>query len=563
MGLFQKFEIRKIIAGILAFAVLANGCATTSKTVNLDKKPKSQVLENIKNSYAVELPPNSKIVRSKLESFKKALSKKNLTEQDWRLHDELLGYYSVLKKNSQKIVVPANSKLSFIAEAYCLNSNKSAPSEKEVYRWQKSSPQIKYFRELLALRRQGIISQADLQGLLWSLQNETRWEEFPEKQKVILQLVDKNVAYNLPSNLKDKAVDLFEDQVISIPGASEAIDQVEFIKGKYYTFEDYNKSVESLVSKHELSNTDELTKIPETELFTQSQSDGYEDQEVSLFNPTQVDQEIDLSEYYLQPEREDVQRIGLNPRVNDDPALLGDLENVLYESMLRLGIGFTPGVNDVADIYELFSGKDFLTGNKLSYFERALSGVGVIAGSGQAYRYANRVLNAPAKYLPEFEKGIERIGGKALEKIEVNTAKNSLGNSKLRHAKSYTAEEINTRHIEVGNQPPYKIGTRVSEIESINGEKWVRVHGGNNEIGKWIVREEAVSGLNPDQIKMKYSLPKIPTHISDVSPPAGTKILRGRVTENFGGKAGAIQYEINLPREQINTDWFSNKRVLR
>ncbi len=103
----------------------------------------------------------------------------------------------------------------------------------------------------------------------------------------------------------------------------------------------------------------------------------------------------------------------------------------------------------------------------------------------------------------------------------------------------------------------------MTEIQSQAGEKWGRIHGDENVRGKWIIRKESLSGLRPEQIKAKFSLPKTPTHISDVSPPPGTSILRGRVAENFGGKSGAVQYEINLPKELIQVDWFSNKRVLK
>lgn len=564
MVLVQKIRFRTILSGLLVATIFMNGCATASKNATSEKKSKTQLLENIRNDIPTKTISSTEIIRLKLDQFKKALNKKNFTEQDWKLHDELLEYYAELKnRKAAKVNIPAKTRIAIPLETYCLNPDRAVPNAKEVYSWQKSNPGIKYFSELLDLRRNGKIEQEELQGLIWNLKNETRWEEYPNRQKSILQKIDPNASINLPSSLKDKGIDFVMDQVSSVPGLGEVFDTYELVKGKYYELSDIKKSIEGLTSKYDLEEYDNLIEIPGTGIYSQSESQGYNSQEITFYNPTDRDQELDLTQYYLEPERDDVQRIGINPKIPEDPYLLSDLEKLLYESMLRIGVGFTPGINDVADLYELFTGKDFLTGNNLSTFERSLSGVGVIAGSGQGYRYANRVLNAPSKYLPEFEKGIEKVGGRATGKLETLAVEGSFKSSRSRIVNKFSAEEVNARHIEIGNAPPYKKGTQVSEIHSQVREKWVRVHGDENVRGKWIIREESLSGLNPEQIKAKFSLPKTPTHISDVSPPPGTRILRGRVAENFGGKSGAVQYEINLPKEHIQADWFSNKRVLK
>ena len=49
--------------------------------------------------------------------------------------------------------------------------------------------------------------------------------------------------------------------------------------------------------------------------------------------------------------------------------------------------------------------------------ERALSGVGLIVGSGGGYRYLNRAVNSPTKYLGEFERGLEKAGAKISSKL--------------------------------------------------------------------------------------------------------------------------------------------------
>ncbi len=549
----KKIKFRKTVFGFLICSIIANGCATTSKQVSFEKKPKAKVLENIKNSSTIETLPSTEDIHNKLGQFKKSLNKKTLTEQDWKLHDELLDYYSVLKQNSKKVIVPANSKVRIKAETYCLNSSKSAPSQEEVYQWKKSSPGIEYFKELLSLRRGNKITQSELQGLLWSLQNETRWEEYPSKQKAILQLVDKNAPLNLPSNIKDKTTGIIKDQVILIPELSDAIEQAELLNGKYYELSDFKKSIERRTSKVGLSDYDELTKIPDAEIYTQSKSDGYSGQEVTLFNPTQLDQEIDLSDYYLQPERGDVQRIGINPRIDDEPSLLNDLEKTLYESMLRLGIGFTPGVNDVADIYELFSGKDFLTGSKLILAERALSGVGVIAGNGQAYRYANRILNAPSKYIADFERGIERAGGKAVVFIEKEEAKAAIqgASKKIEEISNFSelkkvAGFLKKENI-VGSE-------RRGVIEAFGSESKIKVlsedkkvfrywqEGTTNERGRWTTTLDTNNPVRDLALPMDGLYKK-----SEWIIPKGTEVIEGLVAPKFGKPGGGQQIWLPKP----------------
>lgn len=357
---------------------------------------------------------SSKQIRDKMDLFQKALNKGTLTEGDWELHDELLGYYIQLKQSvSTQLTIPANSKIAFPLETYCLNAGRAPPSENEVYHWQKSKPGILYYSELLALRRKGEIKQKDLQELLWNLDNETRWDDYPNRLRAILQKIDPQATIKLPSQLKDQATSILTDSITGLSGASEVLDTYNFIKGKYYAYEDFKKSVESLISKHDLSDLNNLAQIPGTELYSQSQSDGYSSQTVTFYNPTNRQQEMDLSEYYLAPERKDVQRIGINPATKD-PMLLTDLEKLLYETMARLGIGFTPVLGDAADLYEMIYGKDFLNGKSLSFEERLASAVGVVLGSGSAYRQAKRWIHAPTEYLPKFESELAKAARKTI-----------------------------------------------------------------------------------------------------------------------------------------------------
>ncbi len=335
MVLAKKIGFRTILSGLLVATIFMNGCATNSKNTTSEKKSKNQILANIRNEIPIKTISSPEIIRLKLDQFKKALNKKYLTEQDWKLHDELLEYYVELKnRKAAKVIIPAKTRIVIPLETYCLNPDRAVPHSNEVFSWRKSSPGIKYFSELLDLRRNGKIGQDELQGLIWNLKNETRWESYPNRQKSILQQIDPNASINLPSFLKDKGLDFVMDQVTSVPGLGEVFDTYELIKGKYYELSEIKKNIEGLKSEYDLEDYDHLIEIPETVVYSQSASNSFISQEVTFYNPTDRDQELDLTKYYLEPERDDVQRIGINPKIPEDPDLLSDLENLLYASML-------------------------------------------------------------------------------------------------------------------------------------------------------------------------------------------------------------------------------------
>lgn len=442
---FQVLRRYVFVFGLILNLILSS-CVTTPK-LNQPKTSKTRLEQQTSRIEKVS-PINESRIRSKLNNFKRALKKGKLSRKDWELHDELLEAYIQLKsQQSNKVTIPAHSQIAIPLETYCLNSGKAAPSEQEIYHWQKSDPGIKYYKELLDLRRKNKIKQQELQELLWNLQNETRWDDYPNRLKAILQSIDSQASLKLPSNLQNQATSLVTDSLLGLPGASEALDTYNLLKGHYYDFETFNNSVENLTSKHELSDYQNLTKIPSTNLYSQSQSNGFGNQTVTFYNPTDQPQEIDLNEYYLAPERPDVQRIGIN-RPIDDPSLLTDLEKVLYEDMARLGIGFVPIVNDIADLYELLTGKDFISGKSLSLSDRMLSGLGVIASSGASYRYAKRAIHSPIQYVDEFSKGLSKASKRtaSFDRENLKKASRSLSESSDFFNQSKKASPIKTPH---------------------------------------------------------------------------------------------------------------------
>jgi hypothetical protein len=58
------------------------------------------------------------------------------------------------------------------------------------------------------------------------------------------------------------------------------------------------------------------------------------------------------------------------------------------------------------------------------------------------------------------------------------------------------------------------------------------------------------------QIKEKFYLPSLPTHISEVHVPKGTPIRNGIVGPNsFGNSKGTVQFEL---MKELDSSLFSN-----
>mgnify|MGYP007007175268 CR=1 FL=1 len=73
-----------------------------------------------------------------------------------------------------------------------------------------------------------------------------------------------------------------------------------------------------------------------------------------------------------------------------------------------------------------------------------------------------------------------------------------------------------------------------------------------------MMKAEDIDELTPQQIKDKFDLPEIPTHITDVTPHQRSKIRTGTVNNgNFGRNGGGTQFELrgNIPNES-----FTNRR---
>jgi hypothetical protein len=122
--------------------------------------------------------------------------------------------------------------------------------------------------------------------------------------------------------------------------------------------------------------------------------------------------------------------------------------------------------------------------------------------------------------------------------------------SKGRAFRRFGAEEANRTLSPFYKDPPFRAGTQVVQFLEETDHVYVRVHGADNQIGRFMMNEQAIRGMTAREIQVKYALPYTPTHISEVVVPKGTKLWWGRVASNAYGNAGAIQYYLieTLPK---------------
>jgi hypothetical protein len=131
-----------------------------------------------------------------------------------------------------------------------------------------------------------------------------------------------------------------------------------------------------------------------------------------------------------------------------------------------------------------------------------------------------------------------------------------------------SAEVVNRQIEQWYSKPPFAEKTSVSlfKTDTTMQDKFVRMYTHDidnpNPVLKgqfMALRQDAINVngnfLSATQLKDKFDLPTIPTHISTVNPPVGTELAVGIVKpENFGGAGGGTQFYFTTSSKK---EWFS------
>jgi len=89
---------------------------------------------------------------------------------------------------------------------------------------------------------------------------------------------------------------------------------------------------------------------------------------------------------------------------------------------------------------------------------------------------------------------------------------------------------------------PFDLNTAVTEIVLTQPQHFVRLYSpaGSSPNGPWIMSSEYVRGLTPEQLKDRFALPTLPTHIVNVDLPASPDPKNGKDFALWTGIAGPI-----------------------
>lgn len=238
--------------------------------------------------------------------------------------------------------------------------------------------------------------------------------------------------------------------------------------------------------------------------------------------------------------------------------------------LLDVTVGLDPLTGFGRSAYELFSGKNLITGLELGQFERGIAFIGVItAGTGTSAINGSkgilRLAQRASQHIPSPHAIQSAVAeGSRLAIAAGDTLKGWGKNHKI--TSIISGAEMNALVNRPADFSSYNPLTYVVQFNTIRDSFFARVHYGVNEAGSWLLRKSSIRGLTAEQIQKKYALPFPPTHISDVHVPGGTAMSRGGVQyhqiEPHWPKedvARAIQYRLE---QQIPVESFKNVKPI-
>lgn len=282
--------------------------------------------------------------------------------------------------------------------------------------------------------------------------------------------------------------------------------------------------------------------------------------------------------YKISPEgkvRQDARQFGLIATSESDKAFsLGHQRDAsLYFNMgkdfLDIAVGLDPVTGFARSTYELFTGKNMITGHDLSKLDRSLAFLGVMsAGTTSFVPHTANVIQkiyGSAGKLVRNKDGFNaavREGKRLASKVEPLLQRMF----KKHHITSIeTAEKMNQEYLRRGWRAVHEHGTHVVRYDTTANSKWARLHGPDNREGRFVLRYNSIKGLTIQEARIKYALPENITHISDVHVPKGTPMNRSNIQyHNFNGlpdtgRNGAIQYVLE---KDIDPNRFRNTRAI-
>ncbi|MBI3017932.1 MAG: hypothetical protein HYY62_08110 [Deltaproteobacteria bacterium] len=164
------------------------------------------------------------------------------------------------------------------------------------------------------------------------------------------------------------------------------------------------------------------------------------------------------------------------------------------KTLLDIGISVTPLVGDARDFYELVTGQDLLTQESIGTSGQLLAGVGLLLGSGAAYRNI-------AAGIASASETLQQLGGRVFKKNVTETIRT--GTEILESGKLYGRSKVGrtfNHHIEKGPLEEMDrkaadsfLGQKYTEIIPQPGETFYRVD--SDELGSYWSRTKPTSQI--------------------------------------------------------------------
>ena len=317
MGWMKKINSKVICSHLLIF--ILSSCAQNhviGDLVLFDQRAsldKNQLLLDVNSIESLQNQING------FGSFKRFENQKKFYE--------LLKAFDDLRANLRlgKVSVAPRSSMRLEVVSFCLSHDKAIPEPNEVFRWVMGSPNVPYSKEALMLySKLNTSNQDDFQELFWNLSNKTYYENYPEKQKKILNDISSAVKFSISSEVRNNIV----NEVLP----NKLKEGLEFIEGQYYSYQKIRSLIDLRKSSQSPTKLFFASRIPETGLSVSSKSNGFSSQILTFYNPSNQAEAISLANYYMQPMRTDVQIILLASVLPN----FGELQKVLDEWALKI-----------------------------------------------------------------------------------------------------------------------------------------------------------------------------------------------------------------------------------
>lgn len=342
---------------IAATLILLNGCASLPRSGESVKTPSwDEIYKDTPNQVDLSKPRDDAEFRHNLTALQDVLHSNTSPDSASKIR-ELYGPFAKnladMRQRRQilgsqlKLVIPPHTQVKMELRWFCLNLERHIADEHEYVYWIKGDPQIPYYSQLLLYADTHRSIEDEIQGILWNLQRKVPYLSYPENDQQILREIDPNAPYklvfsDLSHSLMQKAEQLADDTSVG-----ETVSQVAA------SYRDYSAGIKDLLNSHSalpIPHLSEPQVINADPLFATSIYSGFS-MLTTFYNTADFPFHLDLSRFYLNPARADVQRQApLPPQPSeDDIALQDEMEQTDTDAKPYITPIAQPGPTSIVD----------------------------------------------------------------------------------------------------------------------------------------------------------------------------------------------------------------------